>query len=200
VGGPCLEVLQRQNTWTSFDVKYFDVETDSVTLGAVSDPDPIERIRAQWARERPDLDTRGFALTGRLLVLGKLLERRVTRVLAPLGLSLWAFDVLATLRRQPAPHRLTPTALSRAVLLTPGAMTNRIDRLESDGLVRRESEPTDRRGVGVVLTERGRELVDRALAVRFAEAESLAAQLPEHERATLERLLARLLRELEREA
>jgi DNA-binding MarR family transcriptional regulator len=163
----------------------------------MADPDPIDRIREQWARERPDLDTRGFALTGRLLVVGKLLERRVTRVLAPLGLSLWAFDVLATLRRQPPPHRLTPTALSRAVLLTPGAMTNRIDRLEADGLVRRESEPSDRRGVRVVLTEVGRELVDRALAVRFAEAESVAALLPERDRATMERLLSRLLGGLE---
>ena len=74
--------------------------------------DPIDRILEQWSRERPELDSSGFAIAGRLLVLGKLLERRVTRALAPLDLSLWAFDVLATLRRQGAPYRLTPTELS----------------------------------------------------------------------------------------
>ncbi len=162
--------------------------------------DPIEHIRGQWARERPDLDTRGFALVGRLLVLGKLLERRVGRALEPLDLSLWAFDVLATLRRQGPPYRLTPTELSRVTLLTPGAMTNRIDRLETAGLVRREAEPSDRRGVRVILTETGLARIDRAIEARMAEAESAAALLPAKDRATLERLLGRLLTELGREA
>ena len=119
----------------------------------VPDADRIDQIREQWRRERPGLDSSGFALVGRLLVLGKLLERRVSHALAPLDLALWAFDVLATLRRQGPPYRLTPTELSRETLLTPGAMTNRVDRLESAGLVRREAEPTDRRGVRVFLTE-----------------------------------------------
>lgn len=162
-------------------------------------PDRIQRIREQWARERPDQDTRGFAIGGRLLALGKLLERRVTRVLEAHDLALWAFDVLATLRRQPPPHGLTPTELSRAVLLTPGAMTNRIDRLEDAGLVRREPDPIDRRGVRVVLTPLGLERVDRALAARFAEAESAAALLPARDRTALEKLLARLLAQLEDE-
>jgi len=67
--------------------------------------DLIDLIQEQWARERPDLASGGFGVVGRLLLLGKLLERRVSRVLAPLDLSLWAFDVLATLRRQGPPYR-----------------------------------------------------------------------------------------------
>ena len=161
--------------------------------------DRIDSIRAQWARARPDLDTTGFAVVGRLLLLGKLLERRVTRALAPLDLALWAFDVLATLRRQPPPHRLTPTELSRATLLTPGAMTNRIDRLEAAGYVRREAEPTDRRGVRVLLTDAGRELADRAVELRFAAAESAVSGLSKEDRAALEDLLGRLLVDLGRE-
>ena len=161
--------------------------------------DRIEGIREQWARERPDLDTAGFALVGRLLLVGKLLEHRVGRTLEDLDLALWAFDVLATLRRQGAPFRLTPTELSRATLLTPGAMTNRIDRLEEAGLVRREAKPTDRRGVRVELTERGRELADRAIEARLAEAESAVASLSERDRSSLERILRRLLADLERE-
>lgn len=165
----------------------------------MSDTDRIELIRTQWARERPDLDTSGFALVGRLLLLGKLLERRVAQVLAPLDLQVWAFDVLATLRRQGAPYQLTPTELSRATLLTPGAMTNRIDRLEAAGLVRREARPGDRRGVRVVLTDSGLELVDRATAVRFAEAESAVAAVPARDRAALERILKQLLGTLQSE-
>lgn len=160
------------------------------------DRDPIDLIRAQWSRECPELDSRGFAVVGRLLVLGKLLERRVSEALAPLDLALWAFDVLATLRRQGPPYRRTPTELSRATLLTPGAMTNRIDRLETAGLVRREAEPSDRRGVRVVLTDAGLERVDRAIEVRFAEAESAVAALSDGDRADLERLLRALLVEL----
>ncbi len=163
------------------------------------DTDRIGLIREQWARERPDLDSSAFALVGRLLLLGKLLERRVSRVLAPLDLQLWAFDVLATLRRQGPPYQLTPTELSRATLLTPGAMTNRIDRLEACGLVRREAEPTDRRGVRVLLTEAGIELVDRAIEARFAEADSAIAGLGSRDRTSLERILRRLLGELERD-
>ncbi len=133
-------------------------------------------------------------------MLGKLLERRVTRALVPLDLSLWAFDVLATLRRQGAPYRLTPTELSRATMLTSGAMTNRLDRLEAKALVRREADPSDRRGVHVVLTERGVKLVDQAIEVRFAEAQSAAAKLSAGDRPALESLLRHLLVGLDREA
>ncbi len=164
----------------------------------MTDEDLIDRIREQWARERADLDTRGFALVGRLLLAGKLLERRVSRVLGALDLPLWAFDVLATLRRQGPPHRLTPTELSRATLLTPGAMTNRIDRLASSGYVRREAEPRDRRGVRVELTDEGLALVDRAVEVRFEEAEDAVSDLPARDRDALERILRRLLARLER--
>ncbi len=164
------------------------------------DTDRISLLCEQWARERPDLDSSGFALVGRLLLLGKLLERRVSRVLAPLDLQLWAFDVLATLRRQGPPYQLTPTELSRATLLTPGAMTNRIDRLEASGLVRREAEPSDRRGVRVLLTEAGVELVDRAIEARFDEADSAVAGIGPRDRTSLKRILQQLLAELERES
>ncbi len=159
--------------------------------------DQVDLVRRQWARERPDLDSAGFAIVGRILMLGRLFERRVKQVLAPLSLELWAFDVLATLRRQGPPHALSAGELSRATLLTPGAMTNRIDRLEAAGLVRREPEPGDRRGVRVVLTARGLALVDRAIAERFAEAADAVAGLRAKERRELERLLRSLALGLE---
>ncbi len=155
--------------------------------------DPIDLILAQWERERPDLDTAGFAVAGRVLVLAKLLERRVADALAPHDLSQWGFDVLATLRRQGAPYRLTPTELSRATMLTTGAMTNRLDRLESAGLVERSADPNDRRGVLVSLTAEGRERVDRALDARMAEANDAVSGVSDAARRALEKHLHALL-------
>ncbi|MEO7511983.1 MAG: MarR family transcriptional regulator [Gemmatimonadaceae bacterium] len=99
----------------------------------------------------------------------------------------------ATLRRQGPPYTLTPTELSLAAMLTSGAMTNRLDRLETRGLVRREPDPDDRRGVRVVLTSAGLELVDRAIEARFKEAAHAVEGLSGQERETLESLLRQLL-------
>jgi DNA-binding MarR family transcriptional regulator len=161
--------------------------------------DVIKQIVEQWSRERPDLDPSGFEVVGRILVLAEHLKRRVGEALAPLELGLWGFDVLATLRRQGEPFRLTPTELSQATMLTSGAMTNRLDRLEAAGLVRRDRNPDDRRGVHVVLTERGRELVDQAIAVRFDEATDAVTVLNEREREEAAALLAKLLSHLEQD-
>jgi len=159
--------------------------------------DGIGRIVEQWSRERPDLDAAGFEIVGRVLVLAEHLKRRVGDALASLDLSLGAFDVLATLRRQGEPYRLTPTELTQATMLTSGAMTNRLDRLEEAGLVRRERNPDDRRGVHVVLTASGRDLVDGAVALRFEEAADAVAGLADEQRRDLVRLLSLLLADLE---
>jgi len=166
----------------------------------MANKEAIQQIVEQWARERPDLDTSGFEVVGRILVLSDHLRRRVGDALAPLGLGLWGFDVLATLRRQGPPFRLTPTELSQATMLTSGAMTNRLDRLEEAGLVRRDRNPDDRRGVLVVLTGAGHELVDRAVAIRFQEAAAAVAPLTAQERETTAALLGKLLASLELES
>lgn len=165
----------------------------------MNEADAIQRIVEQWSRERPDLDSSGFEVVGRILVLAEHLKRRVNDVLAPLDLGLWGFDVLATLRRQGPPYCLTPTELSQATMLTSGAMTNRLDRLEAAGLVRRDRNPDDRRGVHVVLTDRGLELVDRAIAVRFEEAAQAVAVFSPRDRRDAAVLLGRLLSALEDE-
>lgn len=159
--------------------------------------DLIDHIRAQWSQERPELDSGGFAIAGRLQVLGKRLGCRVEQALAPLDLAPWAFDVLATLRRSGPPFRMTPTELTRATMLTSGAMTNRLDRLEERGFVAREADPDDRRGVRVVLTEEGREMAERGVAARFADATELSNTLSASERSKLESLLRKLLLGLE---
>ena len=155
--------------------------------------DLINRILEQWARERPDLDSAGLGIAGRLEVIGRLLGTRVEQALAPLGLSRWAFDVLATLRRNGPPYQMTPTELSRATMLTSGAMTNRLDRLEDESLVRRKPDPDDRRGCRVVLTDKGRRLADLGIEARFADAADVAGKLSGAEQRKLESLLRKLL-------
>src|SRR5687767_3725780 len=107
--------------------------------------DVIDRMNEQWRRVRPDLDSGPLELVGRVLVLAQHLERSVNEALAAHGLSLGQFDILATLRREGPDGRLTPTQLMQSVALSSGGMTNRLDRLEEAGLVRRVADPADRR-------------------------------------------------------
>ena len=71
------------------------------------------------------------------------------------GLGEGEFDVLATLRRAGAPYERAPGELAAHTMVTTGAMTKRLDRLERDGLVTRRASSTDGRGRVVALTEPG---------------------------------------------
>lgn len=157
------------------------------------DADSVDRAIADWARERPDLEPRGLALMARIGMLAKLFGRRDKRALAPLGLAPWAADVLLALRRQGPPYQLSPTQLRRYTVLTSGAMTTRLDRLEEAGYVRRSMDPKDRRGIVVSLTEQGRRLADRAIEARLAEAAGALESLTEVERRTVAAALRKML-------
>lgn len=155
--------------------------------------DRLDLIVGQWAKERPDLDATPMAVVGRILRLARRMEDSVEKALAPFELALWEFDVLATLRRHGPPFRMSASLLAEASMLTSGAMTNRIDRLEKRGLVQRRDDPDDRRGVLVALTPRGVETVDRAIEARFAEARTHVDALSEAQRDKLERTLKAML-------
>ncbi|MBU0718874.1 MAG: MarR family transcriptional regulator [Planctomycetes bacterium] len=155
--------------------------------------DQIDLFISQWSRERPDLDASPLAVVSRILMLSRHLEFSADRALAPFGLTLWQFDVLAALRRSGAPFKLSPTQLMGFVTLSSGAMTNRIDRLEEMGLVRREEDPDDRRGVLITLTPEGRKLVDQAIAVRLEDARRNLATYTKTDEKVVAALLRRLL-------
>lgn len=161
------------------------------------DSDRIDRLLAEWQAERPELDAAPMAVVGRLLSIGRQLEARANAALKPLGLHYTDLDVLATLRRGGRPYRRTPTELRDSVLITSGAMTACLDRLEGNGLIARVADPNDRRSSAAELTADGRKLIDRAIAVRFREAAEALAVLSETERARLAVLLKKLGQGLE---
>jgi DNA-binding MarR family transcriptional regulator len=155
--------------------------------------DEIDRIVAEWNRERPDLDVSPTQTLQRITRLGLLQAASFARVFAPHGLSFGEYLVLAALRRAGPPYRMNPTALFNSVILSSGAMTNRLDGLEEMGLVERLPDPSDRRGRLVALTDRGRELVDKAVVDHLENQQRLLGDLDPEEREQLARLLRKLL-------
>ncbi|MFI8513975.1 MarR family winged helix-turn-helix transcriptional regulator [Streptomyces sp. NPDC085460] len=157
-------------------------------------PDPVDAIAAQWAVVRPDLDTLPMAVFGRIYRLAAAMRGRVDKAYAPYGMTLGEFDVLATLRRSGAPYTLSPRELTATLMITTGGMTGRLDKLEKAGLLTRNPDPNDRRGLRVTLTERGRELVDQAVGAGLErQREAVEAALTEEEAEQLAGLLRKLL-------
>ena len=101
----------------------------------------MDRIVAQWRRERPDLNTAPLGLFGRLFRAAQLTDTALGEMLVEHGLQTGWFDLLAALRRAGAPYELNPTQLMRATMLSSGGMTKRLDRMVEAGLVERRPDP-----------------------------------------------------------
>ncbi len=149
---------------------------------------------AEWNRERPDLDVSATHTLTRILRLALLQSASFASIFARYGLSRGEYLVLAALRRAGAPFRMNPTTLFSSLILSSGAMTNRLDRLEEMKMIRRLADPSDRRGRLVELTAKGRRLVDKAVVDHVADEEHLLAALSRSERGRLAELLRKLLR------
>ena len=121
--------------------------------------DAVDRIVEQWHEVRPRFDASPIHVVGRVSRLSRLVDKRLAVNFGEHGLENWMYDVLATLRRSGAPYELTAGDLVAQTMVTTGAMTNRIDRLQDLGYVERRPG-TDRRTVIVGLTESGRTKVD----------------------------------------
>ena len=155
--------------------------------------DEVDDLVAQWLAQRPDLDVGPMQVLSRVTRLAKHLDIARRSAFASHGLETWEFDVLSALRRVGPPFQLTPGALVRATLVTSGTMTNRIDRLAEAGLVHREPDPRDRRGVLVTLSDEGRARVDAALEDLLSGERTLLAGLDDAQRASLSALLRTVL-------
>lgn len=160
-------------------------------------PDHVSRIQSEWARERPDLDVSPQGLIGRLHRLAGHLTEELVAVYAHHGLGEGEFDVLATLRRAGAPYERAPGELAEHTMVTTGAMTKRIDRLASAGLVERRAAVGDGRRRIVALTPPGLRTIDAAFTDHMANEHRLVAALSPADRAALEPILTRWLEHYE---
>lgn len=159
--------------------------------------DSVDKLLSQWHAERPDLDVSALGVAIRIEMLAKLMRRDAAKTLAETGLKPWEYDVMSALRRQGKPYSLPASELARASLLTAGAMTTRIDHLENQGIVKREPDPEDRRGVLVRLTRKGLSMIDEAIEARLTAADTAVQCMNKKERTAAANALRVLLESLE---
>jgi DNA-binding MarR family transcriptional regulator len=159
---------------------------------AGEEQDHVDRLRGQWARELPDLDTEPMAILGRAMRITNMVRPSIEATFAGFDLDRGEFDVIATLRRSGPPYRLTPTDMYTSLMISSGGLTHRLDRLEKAGLIRREKSPSDGRSMLVALTDKGIALSEEAFRADMASELRFLDALNSGER----ELLAGLLRKL----
>ncbi|MGV9316046.1 MarR family winged helix-turn-helix transcriptional regulator [Streptomyces sp. NPDC003691] len=156
--------------------------------------DAVDAITDQWADVRPDLETVPMAVYGRIYRIARTMGDRMEQEYGRFGIGRGEFDVLATLRRSGLPYTLSPRELSATLMLTTGGMTGRLDKLEKAGLLIRNPDPNDRRGLRVTLTPEGLEIVDQAVTAGLAvQREAVDAALDPVETEQLAALLRKLM-------
>lgn len=160
--------------------------------------DRADKLLEQWTKEKPELkhlDT--AALIGRLGLIAAHLDREIESAHKAAGLAKGEFDVLASLRRAGKPYILSPTELYKTVMLTSGAMTNRLDKLAARGFIQRISHESDRRSMLVQLTAAGESIIDDAIQPHLDNEETLMECLTHKERSQLDALLKKWLTQFE---
>jgi DNA-binding MarR family transcriptional regulator len=135
--------------------------------------DLIDQLLQDWKRERPELDASAMMVVGRILNLGRIMEKKASAALQRYNIHYTDLDVLATLRRSGSPYSLTPTKLRKSVLITSGAMTALLNRLEKKELISRSPDLEDGRIKMATLTENGILLIEKAIETRFEEAATM---------------------------
>ena len=169
-----------------------------VPRDADSEPDHVDRVRAQWRAVRPDIDTSAMEVVARIGRIAAYFDQSINEMMGRHGLARSSWDVLASLRRVGSPFELSPTELYRGLMRTSGAMTNRLRRLEQAGLIERVPDPGDGRGRLVRLTEAGLERVDTIAAEHMENERRMLEALDEGDRAQLAAHLRELTHWFER--
>ena len=184
---------------TDDDVRVTDVAAESAAGADLDERDLVDGQVQRWAAVLPQLDLRVESLVERIYALSKYLQRSQEQTLAGHGVTWGEWRTLGALRKTGEPYRRSPGALAKYEGLSSGAMTNRLDRLEERGLVRRLPAPADRRGLQVELTETGLDLWMKVLGEQAEKEALIASSLSEAEQDQLNALLRRLTLEFERD-
>ncbi|HEX2142640.1 MAG TPA: MarR family transcriptional regulator [Candidatus Limnocylindria bacterium] len=161
--------------------------------------DVVDRMLKIWKTELPDLDLDIEGIVERIQKLNKHLDRALNETLANFQLDRGEWWLLGALRRSGPPYRRSPGHLAQEMGLSSGAMTKRLDRLETAGLVRRLPDPNDRRSLQVELTEAGWQMWQDSVSVQAQKEQMVASALSREEKEQLNTLLRRLMLEFERQ-
>lgn len=179
------------------DLEILDIERhplDTRLVDATDERDGLDDALDVWAREIPDLDPTIEGIVERIQILAKAFDHSLEETLEATGLDRRAFKLLGKLRSAGPPYRRTPGQLAAHMRLSSGAMTNRLDRLEKAGLIRRLPDPTDRRGTLIEPTDEGHAAWDRAVGAQAIREAQIGSALEPADRKTLHDLLRRLQR------
>jgi len=161
---------------------------------AGQDLDDLDDRLLVWAREIPTLDPLTEGIVERIHILAHRLNESQTETLAEFELDRRAFKLLMRLRSYGPPYQRSAGTLAADLQLSSGAMTNRLDRLETAGLIRRLPDPSDRRGTLVEPTEAGHAAWDAAVGEQAVREKAITSVLSDAERSELHRLLRSLMR------
>jgi DNA-binding MarR family transcriptional regulator len=204
-----------EHGWPPFEVKYLDLElpgklavenldvkTLSVKICSVAktgEQDHVDKwLATSWLQDIPNLDLEVEGIVDRMNGLSRRFKRTLNDTIAEHGLTFEEWDVLGALRRAGPPFRRSAGELAKISDLSSGAMTNRLDRLEKAGLVKRLPDPTDRRGVLIELTKTGQKKWLDTTGAGAAREALIASALSEREKKELNALLRRLMLEFEK--
>ncbi|MFJ4689665.1 MarR family winged helix-turn-helix transcriptional regulator [Streptomyces sp. NPDC091377] len=160
------------------------------------EPTLDEQIAA-YQREFQDLDPLVEKIVSALSRLNRRMNVAYGRQTAALGISGTDWEVLKALVLSGSPYQLGPGDLAKRLGLTPAAMTHRIDRMVTEGLVTRDRDESNRVRVIVELTAEGREKWLEAMRLASVFEEDLVQDLSQDERAALGDVLTRILRRVE---
>src|ERR1700733_4507990 len=168
---------------------------ETVTKQAPKPDSLYDDIEAAWLEQRPDLDMATACTLLRLERVSQLHEMRLQEISKTVGLQTGELYVFLALRRSGKPYELRPTDLFRALLVTSGAMTKRVARLQEGGFIRRVSADDDGRSELVRLTAKGVVTADRSIEqiARVVQRVKVESSLTDHEIAALDRSLRKLL-------
>jgi DNA-binding MarR family transcriptional regulator len=158
--------------------------------------DQLDRLDEKlevWKREIPALDIVTEGIVERIQALGRYFERSMDETLAEFGLDGRLYWLIGNLRYSGPPYRRSPGELADAMHLSSGAMTNRLDRGEAAGLIRRLPDPNDRRGQLIEPTEEGHAEWDRLVGAQARREALIASALSDGEKEILHGLLRRLM-------
>lgn len=156
--------------------------------------DALDAALVIWAREIPDLDPLTEGIVERIGILSHALEESMEQTLAEFELDRRSFHVLGRLRSYGPPYQRSAGLLARDMRLSTGAMTNRLDRMEAAGLIRRLPDPSDRRGTLIEPTEAGHAAWDKSASTQARREAMVASVLSPADRAQLHGLLRQLMR------